>query len=166
MASVLNRDIFELYDQWGQRVAFNEGYARKQIADARQAGSEAFTSGVDRKTARAAYFEKRANLQSEANDFINDQPASVDETAAEPVDDLGSVTDGEETLGMESVVAGETESASLSSYENPDDEYTPAQYLEIMAAAQRENWEETLDGNDPEFMSYPVGYMDSIDGNR
>lgn len=46
MASILNTDLGDLYNQWGERVAFNEGYQRQKIAEARKAGSDAFSLGI------------------------------------------------------------------------------------------------------------------------
>lgn len=82
MSSILNTDLGDLFDQWGQRVAFNEGYQKQKIDEANQAGREAYHLGIDRIQGREIYFETK------------DQKF-----------------DGEETLGMESVVANETEDA-------------------------------------------------------
>lgn len=113
MASILNTDLGELYDQWNQRVAFNEGYQAQKITEARDAGRDAFHLGVDRAQARDNYFESRDQRVSEAQEFLQPSDVSLEVVDIEPIDEI---TDGEETLGMESVVANETDDL-------PDDDY-------------------------------------------
>lgn len=104
----------------GQRVAFNEGYQKQKILEANEAGREAFSLGLDRSEARSVYLDKRAQLASEAKDFLLDESAAQNneadfiegESETIETDPVGAVTDGEETLGMESVVANETEDLS------------------------------------------------------
>lgn len=112
MASILNADLSDLYDQWNQRVAFNEGYRAQQISEARQAGRDAFSLGVDRQQGREMYFDGRDQRMAEAREFLAAEPAAqieaVEPDVVEP-DQISDVMDGEETLGMESCVANETE---------------------------------------------------------
>lgn len=115
MASVLNTDLFDLYDQWNQRVAFNEGYRAQAIAEANQAGRDAFHLGLERVQGRQLYNEVKNQRHQEAREFFAAEPAaqiedasSIEPEAIKP-DEIGAVTDGEETLGTESCVANETE---------------------------------------------------------
>lgn len=110
MASVLNTDLFDLYDQWNQRVAFNDGYRAQSIADANQAGRDAFHLGLDRVQGRSFYNDVQDQRHQEAREFFAAEPAAQieDASSVEP-DEIGEVTDGEETLGAESCVANETE---------------------------------------------------------
>lgn len=115
MASILNTDLGDLYDQWNQRVAFNEGYRAQAIAESKQAGRDAFSLGLDRVQGRNIYNETKDQRFQEAREFFAPEPAAQVEDASdlspevvEP-DDIGEVTDGEETLGMETCVANETE---------------------------------------------------------
>lgn len=117
MASILQTDVLELYNSWGERVAFNEGFQAQKIADAKQAGRDAFSLGIDRSQGRDLYFEAKDERFSEAKEFLAGESAAqisdseisdVEPESIEP-DQIGDVTDGEETLGMESVVANETE---------------------------------------------------------
>lgn len=122
MASILNTDISELYNVWGERVAFNEGFQAQKIAEAKSAGRDAFHLGIDRVQGCDMYLATKDQRFSEAREFLSGENATeeisdsrTDETIfdVEPepvdVDPVGEVTDGEETLGMESVVANETE---------------------------------------------------------
>lgn len=111
MASILNTDLGDLYDQWGQRVAFNEGYRKGQLNEARSAGAEAASFGVDRETARDRYFQQMQARREDAAEFLASESASVDDAADDvtaDLDDIGEVMNGEETLGMESCVSDET----------------------------------------------------------
>src|SRR3989338_5670328 len=125
MASMLNTDLLKLYPQWGERIAFNEGYQAQKLSIARSAGSDAFKLGLDRNYARSAFFESREFIQNE-----NVQIESVE------VDSVGDVTDGEETLGMESCVSGE----SIDS----DNEFA---YMQPIWEAQDSHYEESFDSN-------------------
>lgn len=111
MASILNTDLGELYDHWGQRVAFNEGYERQKITEARQAGAAAFHNGVDRKEARELYFDARDQRVAEAKEFLHSEPIAIEDAGVQydDIQTITEVTDGEVTLGMESCVAAETE---------------------------------------------------------
>lgn len=117
MASILQTDVLELYNSWGERVAFNEGFQAQKIVDAKQAGRDAFSLGIDRSQGQGLYFEAKDQRFSEAKEFLAGEPAAqisdasisdVEPESIEP-DQIGDITDGEETLGMESVVANETE---------------------------------------------------------
>lgn len=99
--SNLIKGFSDTYAQWGERVAFNEGYQAQKLGEAKQAGRDAFSLGVDRKVARDAYFDSKDERFSEAAEFI--QSDFVD------IEPIGEVLDGEETLGMESIVANESE---------------------------------------------------------
>lgn len=131
MASILNTDLGDLYSQWGERVAFNEGFQAQKIAEAKNAGRDAFHLGVDRVQGRDMYFDAKEQRFSEAREFLAGEPAAQisDENISdvEPesieLDQIGDVTDGEETLGMESVVADETDWHS----EAMEDVYNDAQ---------------------------------------
>ena len=112
MASILNTDISDLVTQWGDRVNFNEGYAQQRVAEARQAGRDAYSLGLDKSVARDSYFESRDQRFVEAKEFLaGDSAAQVADSEISDVepDSIGEVMDGEDTLGMESVVANETE---------------------------------------------------------
>lgn len=113
MASILNTDVKDLYTQWGERVAFNEGFQAQKIAEAKVSGREAFHLGIDRVQGRDMYFEAKDQRFSEVREFLSDGTATEEIADVEPelvdVDPIGEVTDGEETLGMESVVANETD---------------------------------------------------------
>lgn len=120
MSSILKTDVFELYNSWGERVAFNEGFQAQKIAEAKQGGRDAFSLGIDRSQGQGLYFEAKDQRFSEAKEFLAGEPAAqisdesisdVEPESIEP-DQIGEVTDGEETLGMESVVANETEDIS------------------------------------------------------
>lgn len=115
MSSILQTDVFELYNSWGERVAFNEGFQAQKIADAKQAGRDAFSLGIDRSQGQGLYFEAKDQRFSEAKDFLAGESVAqisddsdAESESIEP-DQIGDVTDGEETLGMESCVANETE---------------------------------------------------------
>lgn len=113
MSSILKTDVFELYNSWGERIAFNEGFQAQKIADAKQAGRDAFSLGIDRVQGRELYFDAKDQRFSEAKEFLAGEPAAqiADDVETESIelDQIGDVTDGEETLGMESCVANETE---------------------------------------------------------
>ena len=166
MSSILKTDIIELYDAWGERVAFNEGYRAQRIADAKQAGRDAFSLGIDRVQGRELYYETKDQRFSEAKEFLADEPAAqisdasdVEPESIEP-DQIGDVTDGEETLGMESVVANETEwfqgadgapwladrelSAQMGSLE---DEMAQDKYEETMYQILVDDWQDAIDMN-------------------
>lgn len=108
MASILQTDLLELVNQWEERVAFNEGYRKQKISDASGAGRDAFSSGLSRSQGQEAYFQSRQQMHSEAAEFLAGDSAAegVEDVDIEPI---GDITDGEETLGMESIVADETE---------------------------------------------------------
>lgn len=106
MASILNTDLGDLYSQWGERVAFNEGYQKQKISSAREAGANAFNDGLDSSVARDNYFASQKQKSADAQEFLNSENVSSENVE---VEDVGEVMDGEETLGMESVVSGETE---------------------------------------------------------
>lgn len=119
MSSILQTDVLELYNTWGERVAFNEGYKAQSIAVAKQAGRDAFDLGLDKDQGKDLYFASRAQLAAEAQHFLDGDSASDFDAflsttpngkkiVVEP-DQIGDITEGEETLGMESCVAGETE---------------------------------------------------------
>lgn len=143
--SILNTDLSELYDQWGERVAFNEGYKKQKLMEATQAGRDAFHLGIDRSQGREFYFDAKDQRFSEAREFLSGEINAVgnsDISDVEPevvaIEPVGDITDGEETLGMESVVANETE------YQR----------------ATVEDW--SVYGNDPEFMEDPDEYMRGV----
>lgn len=149
MASILQTDVLELYNSWGERVAFNEGFQAQKIADAKQAGRDAFSLGIDRSQGQGLYFDAKDQRFSEAKEFLagesvaqisDSEISDVEPESIEP-DQIGEVTDGEETLGMESVVANETEALS-------DDQLLEA-------------W--SIYGNDPEFAEDPAGYLKGTD---
>lgn len=130
MASILNTDLGDLYSQWGERVAFNEGFQAQKIAEAKNAGRDAFSLGVDRAQGRDMYFDAKEQRFSEAREFLAGEPAAqisdenisdVEPESIEP-DQVGEVLDGEDTLGMESVVANETEDI-YDPYQDYADEY-------------------------------------------
>lgn len=146
MASILQTDVLELYNTWGERVAFNEGFQAQKIAEAKQGGRDAFSLGIDRSQGQGLYFEAKDQRFSEAKEFLAGEPVAqisdesisdVESESIEP-DQIGDVTDGEETLGMESVVANETEDRQITD----EDMWTY--------------------GNDPEFVDDPHAYMQSI----
>lgn len=120
MASILNTDIGDLYNQWGERVAFNEGYQAQKINEAKQAGRESFHLGLDSSQGKDIYFEKKDQRFAEAKEFLSGESVAQNnesdfiegESEIIETDFVGDVTDGEETLGMESVVANETEDLS------------------------------------------------------
>lgn len=148
MASILNTDLGDLYTQWGERVAFNEGFQAQKIVEAKAAGRDAFHLGIDRAQGRDMYLAAKDQRFSEAREFLNPEPQQIDDSRTDDISDvelepvevdpIGEVTDGEETLGMESVVANETEDVRAT-----DEDY----------------W---TYGNDPEFVQDPDGYMQSI----
>lgn len=119
MASILNTDISELYNTWGERVAFNEGFQAQKIAEAKAAGREAFHLGVDSAQGKDIYFAAKDQRFAEAREFLSSEPQQINDSRTDDISDVepepvdidpvGDVTDGEETLGMESVVANETE---------------------------------------------------------
>lgn len=61
-----------IFSEWGQRVAFNEGYEKQKITEARVAGADAFALGQDRYEARSLYFSQREILEAEAAQFLAD----------------------------------------------------------------------------------------------
>lgn len=63
--------MFDRIDEWQQRVAFNEGYRKQQIASARVAGADAYSLGLDRVQGRDMFFEAEFNHCEDANDFFN-----------------------------------------------------------------------------------------------
>lgn len=67
--SIFNTDLGELYNQWGERVAYNEGYTKQQVDSARIAGKDAFDLGVGRSAGMDAYFSARSTLENEAQNF-------------------------------------------------------------------------------------------------
>lgn len=106
MASILQTDLLDLVNQWEERVAFNEGYRKQKISEATGAGRDAFRLGLDRAQGQDNYFQSRQQMNSEAAEFLAGDSAAegVEDVDIEPV---GEIIDGEETLGMESVVADE-----------------------------------------------------------
>ena len=121
MASILNTGISELVNHWGERVAFNEGYQKQKIAEATQAGRDAFQLGLDRGQGRDLYFEMQANKREDVQAFLSSDSAAggVDVDYSSVVDQFGNedeINDAAfqeeveaiETLGMESVVADES----------------------------------------------------------
>lgn len=110
MASFLNTDLGDLYSQWGERVAFNEGYQRQKIAEARTAGQDAFSLGLDRVSGRDAYIEAKNSRFSEAAEFEKN------------VDDLGVVEDMGEVEDLGAVDdLGETDAVALRESFDPND---------------------------------------------
>lgn len=129
MASILQTDLLDLVNQWEERVAFNEGFRKQKISAASGAGRDAFSSGLSRSQGQDAYFQSRQQMNSEAAEFLAGDSAAegvdveqfsrdyddavemeIDRYMGPAVDlENDSVLDGEETLGMESCVSGETE---------------------------------------------------------
>lgn len=107
MASILQTDLLDLVNQWEERVAFNEGYRKQKISVASGAGRDAFSSGLSRSQGQDAYFQSRQQMNSEASEFLAGDSAAegVEDVDIEPI---GDITDGEETLGMESCVSDES----------------------------------------------------------
>lgn len=115
MASILQTDLLDLVNQWEERVAFNEGYRKQKISAASGAGRDAFSSGLSRSQGQDAYFQSRQQMNSEASEFLAGDSAAdgVEGVDIEPIDEI---TDGEESLGMESCVSGETVDVSDSDW--------------------------------------------------
>lgn len=107
MASILQTDLLDLVNQWEERVAFNEGFRKQKISAASGAGRDAFSSGLSRSQGQDAYFQSRQQMNSEAAEFLAGDSAAegVEDVDIEPI---GEITDGEEMLGMESAVSGES----------------------------------------------------------
>lgn len=103
MSSILNTDISDLVSQWGERVAFNEGYQKQKIAEATQAGRDAFSSGLDLDQGRDLYFEMQAHERDDVQAFLSSDSAAED-SAELFQEDFESM----ETFGMESVVCNDT----------------------------------------------------------
>lgn len=103
MSSILNTDISDLVSQWGERVAFNEGYQKQKIAEATQAGRDAFSLGLDRGQARDLYFEMQAHEREDVQAFLSSDSAAEDSMELFQEED-----ESMETLGMESVVCNES----------------------------------------------------------
>lgn len=78
-----------------------------------------FISGLSRSQGQDAYFQSRQQMNSEAAEFLAGDSAAegVEDVDIEPI---GEITDGEETLGMESCVSGETEDVRHYSEEELD----------------------------------------------
>ena len=108
MVSILEIDVLTLFNQWEERVAFNEGYRKQKIVEAGQAGRDAFHVGIDRAQGQQNYFEAKDQRFSEAQEFLSSDASAIESDAVE-IETIEEITDGEETLGMESVVANETE---------------------------------------------------------
>lgn len=161
MSSVLNTNLFDLYDQWGQRVAFNEGYRQQQVVEAKQAGRDAFHLGIDRTSARSAYFENRDQRFDEARQFIESENVQIESAEVEPVDiePISEVTDGEETLGMESVVANETEDQGSWQKEAAQDHFDGTIVDEYIDPDGVE-WREFGNG-ESEFLNSSTGHWES-----
>lgn len=82
MSSIFNTDLGELYNQWGERVAYNKGYEQQKINSAKEAGRDAFDLGVDKGLGRDAYFEARDSLTAAAAGFdVSDSAVSADAEA-------------------------------------------------------------------------------------
>jgi len=79
-------NLTSLYTQWGDRVAFNEGYARQRIKEARSAGAEAFSAGLNRNSARTDF------LAGKQDDPLHD-PYSEENYVADKDDYLGRPLD-------------------------------------------------------------------------
>lgn len=127
MASILQTDLLDLVNQWEERVAFNEGFRKQKISAASGAGRDAFSSGLSRSQGQDVYFQSQQQLKTEATEFLAGDSAADglladqyewaaargfeggDEFELEAwYNSNDSVLDGEETLGMESVVASES----------------------------------------------------------
>ncbi len=93
-----------IYAQWGERVAFNEGYQAQKISQANSAGRNAFSDGLDRDEARSSYLESK-----DAQAFTESENVDIEA--------VGEVMDGEDTLGMESCVAGYSDFDGLDDYD-------------------------------------------------
>src|SRR5674476_475521 len=93
MSSILNTDLGELYNQWGERVAYNQGFQKQKIDSARAAGRDAFDLGVDRVAGRDAYFSARSELEGNAVLFASDS-ALLDETVGAEDDELSQIAAG------------------------------------------------------------------------
>jgi len=79
MASIFTTDLGELYNQWGERVAYNEGFQKRKIDSARSAGADAFDFGVDKGLGLDAYFSVRSALVDDAASFqVSDSAVSLD----------------------------------------------------------------------------------------
>lgn len=161
MSSILKTDVFELYNSWGERVAFNEGFQAQKIAEAKQGGRDAFSLGIDRSQGQGLYFEAKDQRFSEAKEFLAGEPAAqisdesisdVEPESIEP-DQIGDVTDGEETLGMESVVANESEwfeGEGMSESDRYNMDFEEAEYMDM--------WRDMALSGQGEFTDYERDY--------
>lgn len=84
MASILRSDVFDLFNSWGERVAFNQGFQAQKIASAEQGGRDAFDLGLSRSQGQSNYLSARHAVTI-------DDVGVVDDVGF--VDDVGVVDD-------------------------------------------------------------------------